>query len=257
MTNYTKLTDAQLHKAHQRIHEIEDATQYKALLHEVEKRQKMGKQLELADENEAARDGFGNPLTFFLTFDKKGYGRWLFIAAMLITTIYLIAYILPKYYVASLDEVNKYVTKTVSADCQIERVEHPHTEALINRYHLRVQSYRDEFWAFDAGKNDCTFLPKVLEKAEVATIWHKNGLIYQLSVDGQKRLYYGTLKYRIETLQTEGLVSYWLTLIWLWGVGFLSFCNAIAPGTFTRAKPPTVDDKITLRKQNTSEKNTQ
>lgn len=171
-------------------------------------------------------------------FDFSGFGhkkrRITFLIAFFILNVVMLAIILPKHSVKSLDNVNQYNTSISSLKCIREEVENEETGAVRVYYDLEVTSHNDKFIAFDVGKGMCNLLPRDYQTGADITLWHHDGIVYQLKAKSRMLLSYKYLKPRIRAVQTQGIYWYWLGLLMCWIVLFKSLVNAISPGTFTK-----------------------
>jgi len=160
--------------------------------------------------------------------------RIIFVIAFLLVNAVMLAIVVPKYFVKSLDSVNQYNTSISSINCQREEIENEETDVVSVYYDLNVTSHDDQFIAFDVGKYMCNSLTKDYKTGDQITLWHDDGIIYQLKSKSRMLLSYQYLKPRISAIQTQGSSFNWVMLLVIWVGFFKSLVNAIAPGTFTK-----------------------
>jgi len=191
---------------------------------------------------------YSEPLNFFddqeddedkslvIEFSTVGHKkrRVMFVAAFLIFNAVMLAIVIPKYFVTSLDKLNQYNTSVSSIKCLREEVENEETDAVSVYYDLNVTSHDDQFIAFDVGKYMCEGLTKDYKTGDKITVWHSEGIIYQLKSESRMLLSYQYLTPRIRAIQTQDSFFNWAILLVVWIGFFKSLVNAVAPSTFTK-----------------------
>lgn len=213
---------------------------YDDLLNELERRRRSGhvngfynKQRNLSDgddDNDNTNEGI--IFEFGVVGHKKR--RITFLTAFFVFNLVMLAIVLPKYSVKSLSSVHKYNTLVSSLKCIREEIENEDTDAVSVYYDLAVISHDDKFTAFEVGKRMCNVLSRDFKVGDDITIWHHEGIVYQLKAKSRMLLSYKYLKPRIRAVQTLDTYFYWFGLFMFWVVLFKSFVNAMSPGTFTK-----------------------
>lgn len=99
-------------------------------------------------------------------------------------------------------------------------------------YDLIITVENDEFSALSIDGRMCQQVVNSINLEQNLTIWHHEGLIYQLSNQSGLLLSYNYLKAIIYDLQTDGATSLWIVFIWFWLFVYKTATNVIIPGTF-------------------------
>ena len=177
-----------------------------------------------------------NEESFMFDFSVVGHTkrRYIFIGAMLLVSLIMLMMIVPTYMVKSLDDVRKYNTTLTDFKCYREEIENDETDGVSVFYDLKVTSGNHHFMAYDIGSRMCRVLESDYKMGTEISIWHLDGVVYQLKSLDRMLVSYRYLKPRIRTIQTSDVSVYWIVLIMLWILFFKSFVNAISPKTFTR-----------------------
>lgn len=213
---------------------------YEALIDEIERRRRSGNlhgnNTDHLINNYDYDDDDDEEDLFFLDFKPNGNKkrRRFVICAALIITAWALLLIGKDYWVTSLDEVRKYDTTVSSMKCVITDVENEETDEVRRYIDLDVMSDIDRFTAFDISQRMCNTIKSEYPTGSPISIWHKDGIIYQLKSDERMLLSYRLLKSRIRAFQTQDMYFYIFGLLFFWALAFKTVINAISPGTFTK-----------------------
>lgn len=174
--------------------------------------------------------------TFFFEFSAVGQKkrRRSLIGIFILINFVILALVLPTYMVKSLDSVRQYNTTLTAFKCHREYIENEETDVVKIFYDLEVASHNDKFMAYDVGKRMCTVLINDFKTGDNLSIWHHEGVVYQLKSNDRMLLSYRSLKSKIRAVQTDNASFYWFMLLAIWILMFKSVINAISPGTFTK-----------------------
>ncbi|RLV58977.1 hypothetical protein D5018_14480 [Parashewanella curva] len=234
--DYSKYSTEELFDVYSNIDKENYPERFQALCDEIEKRKKTEqfKTVHKAIEEDKYADYEGYELGFAIEFSSEGSGayRKLFIGIFFLINIITLGLVINKYTVSSLSNIHQYNTQIQSAVCKVETIKDE--KGYIQTYYdLRINSYQDTFLALGINKNKCENIARTLRSDLEISIWHKDGLIYQLKSNNVELLRYNYMKLKVRAMQTYDVYLYFLGLLFLWGIFYRSLVNAFSPGTYT------------------------
>ncbi len=235
--DYSKLTTDELWDVHENIDKERYPERYADLLKEIQKRNRSSA-VNPNQGTKPSRHLIGDDEddeTFVIEFSSTGskVPRILFISGFLALNVIFFAIQLPKLFVTSLDDVHMYSMELSSVECKKDIV-YDEEDRAYTYFDLHIDDFEDRFSALGINEYKCRQLALSLSQGQTVSIWHKDGLIYQLYSGNSPLLTYGYLKPKIRSMQTEGLWLFWMILLFIWIFLFKSLVNAIVPGTFRK-----------------------
>lgn len=207
---------------------------YEAIVDELERRRRVGNLHGSNTDHLAWPEDDDDDDEFFFEFSAVGHKkrRRFFIGIFLLFNVIILGTVVPKYFVKSLNSTHQYNTSLTAFKCNRNEVEETGS---IRVYHdLDIISGDDLFVAFDISPRMCLALMSDYKMGDEISIWHHQGIVYQLKVGERVLVSYRYLKSRIRDVQTEDVFMYWAILILVWFVLFKSVINAISPGSFVK-----------------------
>ncbi len=252
--DYSKYSLEELLDVKENINAAKYPQRYQDLLAEIDNRanspeEQLLEQKQVQSENEledAYNSNYGYRLEYF-EFEARGdeYKRALFLLAFLLINIVFLCWAVPQYHVAPLSEVHEFRTLVDEVKCKTETVYDEELDKTTRYYDLYLQSYPETFAALGISRALCQKIAKTIsvsingaeaqEQTEIS-LWHEQGLVYQIAHKNRIVLPYTYMKSKIYNLQTTNFKMNWFLLIGIWIICFPSFINAIFPGTFVKNK---------------------
>ncbi|WP_133407235.1 hypothetical protein [Parashewanella tropica] len=231
--DYAKYTLDELLDVERNIDRVIYPDRYQLLCDELAKRKQNGEYEQLQRELEDDEDY--EKRSFVIEFSAEGscFNRILFIASFFTANLIILGTLIDKYTVTNFSNLHQYTTQVDSARCKREKVVDDEGDTY-NYFDLHIQSYEDRFSALSINQQKCRNFAKNLTNGINISIWHKDGLIYQLKQNDRMLLSYNEMKPKIWDLQVTNSDWYWLSLLLIWVLFFKSLVNAFSPGTYTQ-----------------------
>lgn len=203
---------------------------YNQLLVEIEKRKKArGPKFEVQKRHFWDREE--DDFEFIIEFkrDEKVL-RFGFIALIIAINVWIVSAHWPEYQPKVFDSLQANTVKLRYAECNTHSYR---VDGQRYRQHdLFVSDDTGYFVAYDLSRSVCERIAKT-PTGEYFTVWHDEGIIYQLSENGTNRISYRTTKDKLNRYNYD-FFDYAVYLVILWLVVFKSFLNAVFPGSFYR-----------------------
>ena len=155
-------------------------------------------------------------------------------AFALINLIFL-AFIIPKYIVKDISQIHEYSTQLASIECKEIELIDEETDKVTVVFDLNIHATGNVYSAVGIDKTKCQQLAKTLHSGDDVSIWHEEGLMYQLNSAQGILLSYQYLTPKIKALKSENVSFIWFGLLAVWAFLFKSLLNAISPGTFSKS----------------------
>lgn len=234
--DYSKYTRAELIDVYRNIDKEQYPERYQMLCDEIKRREHAEQSpvkgneraLEESDDYEEDKD-----FEFVLTFSTQdAKNRFRFLGVFVLINIMFLAFIIPKYIVKDIAQIHQYSTQVTSIECKKIELIDEETDKVSIVFDLNIYATGNVYSAVGIDKTKCQQLAKTLRPEENVSIWHEEGLMYQLSTPKGMLLSYQYLKPKIKALQSEDVSFIWIGLFAVWAFLFKSLVNAISPGTF-------------------------
>ena len=240
LIDYSKYSLEELLDVKENIDSEKYAQRYKNLIEEIELRRNTPEEKQLKQK----RVEFENEQNHyrridFLEFGAKGDEkiRLFFIIAFISINLVFLWWAIPKYNVTPLAKIHEFRTVIDSAVCKTETVHNNETNTVTRYYDFYIESYPDTFTAIGISKSQCQKLARTLTDKSEVSVWHIQGIVYQIASNEGVVLPYTYMKKIIYKQQTKSFQMNWFLLIGVWVLCFQSLANAFFPGTFVKKNP--------------------
>jgi len=236
LIDYTKYTLDELLDVNENINKDKYPERYKQLCDEIQRRKDIGEFIVKEKMIEDLQDNDEDEIIIEFSPSGAGIFRIIFLVGFFLINILVLAILLSKYTVTDISKVHEYSTIIDSVECQREEVTYSKSDRVDTYFHLNIMSYQDLFTADRISESKCRMLARELNVGTKVSIWHEDGLIFQLRSDTETLLSYQYMRPNIQTVQTSNSSYYWFGLFIFWIIFFKSLINACCPGTFTKEK---------------------
>lgn len=236
--NYSSYTLDELFDVYENIDRDKYSERFQQLSEEIQRRKESGEFERKVQEIKEQEDEDDDENEFIIEFSSVGQGtnRKLFILGFILVNVVILAFVLPKYFVADLANIHEYSTKIDFIECHKEEVIDDETDEVYTYFDLNISSYQDSFSAVDIDESKCKNLASRLKVGSNVSIWHENGLIHQLKSPDKMLLPYTYMEAKVRDFRTDNVIFYWLAMLFIWSFLFKSVANAVKPGTFSSNK---------------------
>lgn len=232
--DYRQYKDDELLDVERNINKQAFPERYKQLCDEISRRKKLGcfnlkPQLK---ENEFDRDYWRRSGIIFEFSTIPIVWRMTFVGAYLLVNVALLAWVMPHYWVSSLDNLHRYNITVDQIECRRDAVENQQTGEINDFYDIVISAYPNTFVAPNLHRSKCKQIAATLTSGMLVSIWQQDELIYQLQMNQQMLLSYDYMAPKVRNFRTRGQLVYFFILFGLGILSFKSLYNAFIPGTF-------------------------
>lgn len=236
LIDYTKYTVDELLDVNENINKDKYPERYKQLCDEIQRRKDRGEFIKKEHTFEDLRDNEEDDIIIEFSSNGSVIVRTIFLVGFFIVNVLVLALLLFKYTVTDISKVHKYSTIIDSVECRREEVTYSKSDRVDTYFHLNIVSFPDLFTAYRISEIKCRMLARELNIGTRVSIWHEDGLIFQLKSDTEILLSYQYMRPNIQAVQTSDSSYYLFGLFIFWIMFFKSLVNAFFPGTFTKDK---------------------